>query len=83
MSVWEATSIRPLSPCLRAIWPRPTSGNSATSPPACWADIAGETREVLDALPTHALNRERYVSFMADMVLWRAAVIRGGVRDGR
>lgn len=36
--------------------------------PAYVADSAGETRKALDALRTDALHRERYASFMADMV---------------
>jgi hypothetical protein len=36
--------------------------------PAYEADIAGETRKALDALRTEPLHRERYATFIADMV---------------
>lgn len=36
--------------------------------PAYTADIAGQTRNALDALRTDALHAERYARFAADMV---------------
>ena len=40
----------------------------AAQHPAYAADIAGETRQALDALRTDPLHRERYAQFVADMV---------------